>query len=170
MGYNARVYDVESGKNMTFLVFSDSHSDTNGIDRAIEKHKNIKYIIHCGDVAADVEYLEYVYGTSHCICGVCGNNDYFCNDPLSRIISIEDHRIYVTHGHKEHVKQGLYSLASAARNAECDICIYGHTHVQHLTEENGITYLNPGSIGYLKSEYAVISVEKDNVKITLHKL
>ncbi len=155
---------------MKFLVFSDSHKYTNGMDRAIEKHKDVKYIIHCGDVASDVEYLEYVYGRSHCICSVCGNNDFFTNEPYSRIIPIEGHRIYVTHGHKEHVKQGLYALSAAARNENCNICIYGHTHVQKSIEENGITFLNPGSIGYTKSEYAILSVEKDIVQIALHKI
>ena len=140
------------------------------MDLAIQKHKNIKYIIHCGDVAADIEYLEYVYGTSHCICSVCGNNDFFTNEPYLRIFPYEGHRVYVTHGHKESVKQGLYTLSVAARKAECDICIYGHTHIQNYKEENGMIYLNPGSIGIKKQEYAIISIEKDDVKISLHKL
>ena len=155
---------------MKFLVFSDSHKYTNGMDRAIEKYKDVKYIIHCGDVTTDVEYLEYVYGRSHCICGVCGNNDFFTNEPFSRVIPIEGHRIYVTHGHKEHVKQGLYTLTAVAEKANCDICIYGHTHTQKLTEESGVSFLNPGSIGCTKMEYAVLSVEKDNVQFILEKI
>lgn len=155
---------------MKFLVFSDSHTYTNGLDRAIEKHKDIKHIIHCGDVAQDVKYLTYVYGTTHAICAVCGNNDFRRDEPFSRIIPIEGHRIYVTHGHREYVKQTLFTLKQTARDANCDICIFGHTHMQFHKAEDDLTLLNPGSIGCFRLEYAVLQVEKDSIQVTLYKL
>ena len=155
---------------MKFLVFSDSHNYTNAIDRAIENHKDIRHIIHCGDVAADTEYLHHVYGTTHAICAVCGNNDFSKDEPFSRIVPIEGHRIYITHGHREHVKQTLHTLVRTAKTENCDICIFGHTHVQVLEEQDGITLLNPGSIGYFRMEYAVLNIEKNAVNISLYKI
>lgn len=162
--------DCKKGKHMKFLVFSDSHNYTNGMDFAIEKHPDIKRIIHCGDVAVDIEYLQDVYGRTHTICAVCGNNDFSRNEPYKRIFPIEGHRIYVTHGHREHVKQTLYTLTAAAREEKCDVCIFGHTHIPLHEECDGITLLNPGSIGYFGMRYAVLIITADTVEITLHAL
>lgn len=155
---------------MKFLVFSDSHKSTNGMDKAIEKHKDITHIILCGDVEDDCEYLEMVYGRTHAICAVCGNNDFFSSTPLNRIVKCEGHLIYVTHGHKERVKGSLFGVVQASIEKGADLCIYGHTHIQNYEEINGIKVLNPGAIGYINQEYAVIDVTKDNIKVELHKL
>lgn len=155
---------------MKFLVFSDSHKSTNGMDIAIERHKDITHIIHCGDIVEDCEYLEAVYGRTHSICAVCGNNDFFSRYPLNRIIKCEGKNIYVTHGHKEHVKSGTYTLLSKTREINADMAIYGHTHEQHYEEIDGINMLNPGSIGYLKQEYAVIDITKDKISVEMYKI
>ena len=158
------------GGSMKFLVFSDSHKSTNGMDKAIERHKDITHIIHCGDVAEDCEYLEMVYGRTHSICAVCGNNDFFSHYPADKIVKCEGHLIYVTHGHKERVKSGLYSLKSTVKEKSVSMCIFGHTHSQHYEFDENLHILNPGSIGYIKQEYAVIDVKKDCIEVFLHKL
>jgi len=152
---------------MKFLVFSDSHRNTTPMDRAIEKHKDITHIIHCGDVEEDCEYLEMIYGRTHSICSVCGNNDFFTSTPLNRIIKCEGHNIYLTHGHKERVKSSLDYLKAVARSKNADMCIYGHTHQQHYENDNGLLVLNPGSINYSGQEYAVIEVSKSGIKVEL---
>lgn len=154
---------------MKFLIFSDSHKSTTCMDKAIEQHKDITHIIHCGDMAEDCEYLEMVYGKTHSICSVCGNNDFFSHYPFNRIIKCEGHLIYVTHGHKERVKSGLYKLKSTAKEKGADICIFGHTHTQFY-ENNDIHILNPGSIGYLAQEYAVVDIKRENISVKLYKI
>ena len=155
---------------MKFLVFSDSHNYTNGLDLAIEKHPDIRHILHCGDVSADVEYLEMVYGKTHAIADVLGNNDFGGRTPLSRIIPIEGHKIFLAHGHKFHVKQSLEPIKYHAIKSGCDICIFGHTHEQLFLQEESFTLLNPGSIGYFRTEYAVIDVTKDAVTAKTYRL
>lgn len=140
------------------------------MDYAIEKNSDIRHIIHCGDVSADIEYLDHVYGATHSICGVCGNNDYISHEPYNRIITVKNKRIYVTHGHREHVKSSLYTLKSNALSNNCEICIYGHTHTQFTEQKNDLIVLNPGSIGYVSYEYAIIDVKNDGVDIKLMKL
>ncbi len=155
---------------MRFLVFSDSHKATTPMDIAIERHNDISHIIHCGDMEEDCEYLHMVYGRTHSICSVCGNNDFFSSSPLNRIIKCEGHLIYVTHGHKERVKSTLYGLEKCALSSGADFCIFGHTHTQYYEEKETIKLLNPGSIGYPRNEYAIIDVRNDGIDVELHKL
>lgn len=155
---------------MRFLVFSDSHKYTNGMDKAIEKHKDITHIIHCGDMADDCEYLEMIYGKTHSLCFVCGNNDFFSSYPLSRYFKYEGKTAYITHGHKERVKSSMDTLFVAGKKNNADICIYGHTHVQRYENRDGIILLNPGSIGYIREEYAIINIKKDNIDVELCRI
>ena len=155
---------------MKFLVFSDSHEYTNAMDSAIEKHKDITRIIHCGDMASDVYYLESVYGITHSICAVRGNNDFSSSEPLSRVAKAEGHKIFITHGHRQHVKGSLYELKATARQEDCDICIFGHTHSQFYETDEGLHILNPGSVGYFKRQYAVLEVCKNSVDIKLYTI
>ncbi len=156
------------GIKVKFLVFSDSHNYTNGMDKAIETHKDITHIIHLGDMADDVFYLNSVYGKTHAIKSVCGNNDFLRNDSYFHIVQAEEHRIYITHGHREHVKMSLYELKSKAISSNCDICLFGHTHKQFYDFSDGLHILNPGSIGYFKEQYAVLDVTKNNVNVSLY--
>ncbi len=160
----------EGESKMKFLVFSDSHNSTNGMDQAIEKHKEIRHIIHCGDMADDIEYLRHVYGTTHSICSVCGNNDYFAPDPLYRVFTCDAIKIYVTHGHKEHVKHSMLQLKDVVKKNGCALGIFGHTHEQYLQSDDGITLFNPGSIGYFRQEYALLNIEKGKIEVTHRKL
>lgn len=152
---------------MKFLVFSDSHKSTNGMDMAIEKHKDITRIIFCGDVEDDREYLDMIYGRTHSICAVCGNNDFFSSTPLKRVMKCEGHNIYITHGHKEKVKSTLSLLESTGRTIGANMCIFGHTHTQYYEEKEGMILLNPGSIGSYRREYAVIDIIKDKIQVSL---
>lgn len=155
---------------MKFLVFSDSHNYTNGMDTAIEKHPDISHIIHLGDVENDVEYLEMVYRRTHAIVSVLGNNDFFSKTPLTHIIPIAGHKIFLAHGHKFSVKQSKDVIKKYAKTSGCDVCLFGHTHESFLEEEDGFLLLNPGSIGYLKQEYAVLIIEQDRVYAEFFKL
>ncbi len=155
---------------MKFLLFSDSHNATNGMDLAIEKHKEICHIIHCGDMADDIEYLRCVYGNTHSICGVCGNNDFHAYDPYFRVFSCNGYKLFITHGHKEHVKESLHFLEQTVKNNGCTIGVFGHTHKQLLSKEDGLIMINPGSIGHMRQEYAILDIKEKAVDVKLLKL
>ena len=38
------------------------------------------------------------------------------------------------------------SLALEAKRRDCDIALYGHTHVAGITELEGVTLINPGAL------------------------
>lgn len=78
---------------------------------------------------------------------VRGNTDYDAKLLNANVIEAGGHRIFATHGHLYQVDMRLDLLRFAALENDCDIAMYGHTHVPYLEEDpDDITILNPGSI------------------------
>ena len=68
------------------------------------------------------------------ICGceisfVKGNCDYYADNPVSDVLEIGANRIFITHGHHYGVNFGIDRLCYAAKENQCNIAMYGHTHV-----------------------------------------
>ena len=143
---------------MKILVLSDSHNMLADAEKAIEKH-GCEYIIFLGDVAEDAETLRKFYPRK-AIAAVKGNNDYFSDLPEKITPVYEGHKVYCCHGHTHRVKSGLTSLYYAAKSENCDVTLFGHTHIQFAEEHDGILFLNPGSVGF-KGNYAILSLEKN---------
>ena len=59
---------------MRAIVLSDSHNDTSSCERAINASGKLDLIIHLGDIARDVDYLEAYYYPIKVV-SVLGNND-----------------------------------------------------------------------------------------------
>ncbi len=162
---------------MRVLVLSDSHGRNENIEKAIIKAKKtgkIDLMIHLGDVGYDYLSVERMAGVPTYM--VAGNNDYggFLRD--MSVIYIGGHRVLLTHGHRQNVHFGLERLGYLALESDCDIAMYGHTHVPFLEEEDEVTFLNPGSIslprqsGY-KRTFAIMEVDdEDNVSYTFHSI
>ena len=53
--------------------------------------------------------------------------------------------LHALEGHVYGVQYGTRFLVEAAAEANCDIAVYGHTHVAEYTPGTPITVLNPGS-------------------------
>lgn len=149
---------------MKAIVFSDSHKDFSAILRAMEREKDIDYIIHAGDVHRDVEDIEAMWRQIPCI-SVLGNNDYFVWDvPHQREFTLCGKKFLLTHGHKYGVKSSLARLFQEAASRKADVCIFGHTHLAYLEEKNGIRMLNPGAA---HRSYAIIEIHQDHIDIQL---
>lgn len=140
------------------LVFSDTHNDINLCIDAINKIP-ADMIIHAGDYVRDAEDLQNIFSDKD-IRYVQGNGDYFTKAPRKLIIDIDGVRILVVHGHEQRVKYepGYKSLISAADDEECNIAVFGHTHIAEDDEINGTKILNPGSAKYGGS-YGIIEIE-----------
>lgn len=146
---------------MKALVFSDSHGYINPIIRAVEEHSDASLVIHAGDVLRDVDNLLAVYPNLK-VETVAGNNEFFGNAPSDRLFEFGGKRIFLTHGHKYGVKGSLARLKMRAKELGADICIFGHTHTRHISEENGIYFLNPGAAyrGFL-----VLTVDGNKISV-----
>lgn len=149
---------------MKAIVLSDSHKDFNSIMKILEKEKDADYIIHAGDVHRDVEDIMCLKPRIPCVY-VIGNNDPFVfGEPNNREFTLCNRKIFLTHGHLYGVKTSLYPLKKKAKEAGADICIFGHTHVKYLKEEDGIWYLNPGCT---RKSYGVIEFLNEEIMIKI---
>lgn len=130
------------------LIMSDSHGRNENVELAIaqvrEEIGEFQMLIHLGDVG-DARELESLAGVPCYI--VRGNTDYDAKLLNANVIEAGGHRIFATHGHLYQVDMRLDLLRFAALENDCDIAMYGHTHVPYLEEDpDDVTILNPGSI------------------------
>lgn len=133
---------------LRILIMSDSHGRNENVELAIaqvrEEIGEFQMLIHLGDVG-DARELESLAGVPCCI--VRGNTDYDAKLLNANVIEAGGHRIFATHGHLYQVDMRLDLLRFAALENDCDIAMYGHTHVPYLEEDpDDVTILNPGSI------------------------
>lgn len=150
------------------LIISDSHGKNDNIKKAIEKAGRFHLMIHLGDVGHDYLQVERMAGVPTYM--VAGNNDYggFLRD--MSVIYLGSHRVLLTHGHRQNVHFGVDRLRYLALENECDIAMYGHTHVPFL-EEGDVTIINPGSISLPrqighKKTFAIMELDdEDRVSI-----
>lgn len=133
---------------LRILLMSDSHGRNENVELAIaqvrEEIGEFQMLIHLGDVG-DAREIESLAGVPCYI--VRGNTDYDAKLLNANVIEAGGHRIFATHGHLYQVDMRLDLLRFAALENDCDIAMYGHTHVPYLEEgPDDITILNPGSI------------------------
>ena len=133
---------------LRILIMSDSHGRNENVELAIaqvrEEIGDFQMLIHLGDVG-DARELESLAGVPCYI--VRGNTDYDAKLLNANVIEAGGHRIFATHGHLYQVDMRLDLLRFAALENDCDIAMYGHTHVPYLEEDpDDVTILNPGSI------------------------
>lgn len=129
---------------MLIAVISDTHGNKNIILKIRQeiKKRNIKGVIHLGDNIDDVE--EIIEGLDCKFYGVRGNCD-LSSFPEELIVSIENKRFFITHGHRYGVKAGLNNIFYKGRELGVDAVLFGHTHIKIISKEEGMWVINPGS-------------------------
>ncbi|MCD8119034.1 MAG: metallophosphoesterase [Lachnospiraceae bacterium] len=148
---------------MHILVISDTHRKDVYMREVISRVGKVDMVFHLGDIEGSDQLLM-----SLCECPVIivrGNNDFFSVQERDRVMALGNHRILLTHGHNYGVSFTTVRLAEEAIARNCDIALYGHTHVPSLTEEKGVTLFNPGSLGYprqvpRKPTYGLIEIDR----------
>ena len=143
---------------MKILVISDTHRYISNAVSLIEEHKP-DIVIHLGDVAEDCDELRYIYPRIRIIC-VLGNNDYFNKSyPLEVVCTLENKKVFMCHGHKYNVKNGLFALMKRAREENAEIVLYGHTHQRYCQYDGNVLVMNPGS----NRSYGIIEITGDSI-------
>lgn len=126
------------------LVLSDSHGNVNNMILAV-KSVQPDMIIHLGDCWSDAQKLRMKFPGIP-MEQVPGNCD--CTQEFQeRELLIEGKRVFICHGHTFNVKAGYLKLQYTTEERKVDAVLFGHTHRVFYDQHNGITYLNPGSIG-----------------------
>ena len=135
---------------MKILVFSDSHASRSFMHYCVGKIRP-DVMIHLGDYYDDGEILSQDYPKIPFF-QVPGNCDrYRCPPNAMEVLTPapDGVRLYLTHGHRHHVKMDTALLLADARKAGAKAALYGHTHVPNCYQESdGLWVLNPGSCGY----------------------
>ena len=157
---------------MKILVTSDSHGNSTLLYKAAEK-ENPDMFIHLGDIEDDADEVAKRIGAPKIPCVfIKGNCDsYYSRGNLqsSAVFSLKGHRFYCTHGHIQSVNYGLDKLVFYALDEDCDIALYGHTHIPFNEFIEGsfgagkVHVMNPGSIalprGGSSRSYMVIDLK-----------
>lgn len=153
---------------MKACVFSDSHGYAGNMITAIELEKP-DFCFFLGDGERDIAKLNEQYPDLP-VYAVRGNCDFGTSLKNCLRCEVDGVSVFLTHGHMSYVKYEyrLETLTSQAIEAKADIALFGHTHEQHMSESNGVTLLNPGSVGrsYYPG-YAVLDFENGKFRAEL---
>lgn len=124
------------------LVVSDSHHHNEILNKIFSHHPDIDTCIHCGDLQDNENTLNikdlYL---------VRGNNDFELY-PEDLTLTFENYKFYITHGHLLDIEFNDFKIKDMAKENNVDIALYGHTHDPKYYQEDGIYYLNPGSVSF----------------------
>jgi putative phosphoesterase len=99
--------------------------------------------VHLGNCERDAEYLRTI--TRRGVCSVRGNCDY-SDTPEERVLNVGGKRIFLTHGHRQHVKMSLDRIKLLGAAERYDAVLFGHTHQPEVFYYEGVLFLNPGSM------------------------
>ena len=146
---------------MKILITSDIHGQRDKLKQVIKKHADVDFHIDCGDLCLDQNHSE-----TQQIITVKGNNDFYSLAPYERVVDLKGLKIYMTHGHLQHVKFGLDRLIKNALSHHADLCVFGHTHQRYLNVKEKMIICNPGALSGYDQSYALYH----DGQITFYKL
>ena len=153
---------------MRVLVVSDVHGDLRGLCEAIEQQPTARVVIFLGDGLREAEEAADRYPDRDFYM-VPGNCDFGSGVIPIRQETFGGKRFYFTHGHCHHVKFTLYNVEMAAREAEADIVLFGHTHQPYEEYADGLHLFNPGSLRYTRT-YGYVDIVGGGIRTAVVEL
>lgn len=150
---------------MKILVVSDTHGHTKNLEKILEKVGEIDLFIHCGDLEGNEDYIQALVEVPCYM--VAGNNDWFSDLTREQEITVDDYRVWITHGNSYGVSMGTERLLEEAAARNVDVVMYGHTHKPLIEYRDNITILNPGSLSYprqngRKPSYLIMEIDREH--------
>ncbi|WXR61707.1 phosphodiesterase [Peptostreptococcaceae bacterium AGR-M142] len=166
---------------MKIGVLSDTHGSFFYVEKAFDVLSDCDYIIHGGDilyhgprnplpkgydpksVANKINDLDNLFFTR----GNCDSDvdQMVLNHPIQSpyvFLSIEGKKIFLCHGYKK----PLNELITQAKNLNCDMFIYGHTHIKELRRDQDLIVLNPGSTSLPKdNSHSVAIIDEKHISL-----
>lgn len=156
---------------MRLLIISDSHGNSYILDKIIRENPDCRHIFFLGDKVNDIEDAQYEYPERkfHIVKGNC---DGFCSYPDYDIIRLAGKNILYCHGHTFGVKFTTGKLLDAALKANCEIALFGHTHIPAERYEEGVYLVNPGSCSRPREgapSYGIIEIKDNGILVSVIK-
>lgn len=125
---------------MRLGVVSDSHGKKDTMLLLTEKIGKVDAWIHLGDFAEDSKHL---HGAP--VYAIKGNCDFTSKYELEQVLTFEQVRIFITHGNKYSPTYDRSMLSYKAEELNCQVALYGHTHISSVEFCGGVLVVNPGS-------------------------
>lgn len=142
-------------------VISDTHGNLSAIDKMAQIILESDYVFHLGDHYDDIK--NYAHVLKDKLYRVHGNCDWGNNKDL--VVQIGEHKIFATHGDLYGAKRGLDKLTEKAKQENCSVVFYGHTHVAEIKKQDGILFVNPGTLQKYSANKTFAYVIINNGKI-----
>ena len=152
----------------TFVILSDSHGRYKNVQKIAPLFSENDYIVHLGDGSSDMR--PYLSQYPEKLFVMKGNCD-FSYGMEETVIEAEGLSVLCCHGHRYGVKRGLETLAARAKELNCEIALYGHTHRAGIETVDGVLCINPGSVGeYAAPSYCYLVLQKGKATPTIVEL
>jgi putative phosphoesterase len=109
------------------------------------------------------------------------SKDFMRGLPFDLRFELGGRRVRLVHGSPRKVNEYLFADKPArtferiAAGAECDVLVFGHTHVPWVAEYGGVLFVNCGSVGKPKdgdprAAFAVLSVQDGHVATEIERV
>jgi len=135
---------------MRILIVSDTHRHDQNLKEVLRGAGSIDRLIHLGDAEGSEDYIRQI---ANCPVNIVrGNNDFYCDLPREEEFTLGRYKVLITHGHYYYVSLNMQEIMRQAKARNMDIVMFGHTHRPLIKFEDGIAFLNPGSISYPRQE------------------
>ena len=131
---------------MNILVISDTHGFDERVKIILDRIGPVDMLIHCGDIEGQEEEIQ-AWADCPCLM-VSGNNDWSSRLPREIFTTIDDYKVFITHGNRYGISLDTEMLRDEALSRGADICFFGHTHKPLVDTQGSLTMVNPGSLSY----------------------
>jgi putative phosphoesterase len=141
---------------MRIGVISDTHGDQAAVRQAVKAVPDADMWLHAGDYSQDATYLAGLVTVP--VYAAKGNCDGQTTAKIDEFVEAADKKIWLTHGHRYGVKQGVGELVQWGRQYGMDIVIYGHTHLPDNNWYKDLLVFNPGSAAEPRSGHGTCGI------------
>lgn len=160
---------------MKVVVLADSHGNYRNVSAALDANRDADYIIHAGDGEEDIENLQmYKPALMKKLIYVAGNCDIHSLADRTKVVDIGGVRIFIAHGDMHKIKTDKTVIARKAKEENCQVAIFGHSHIRFCETVEGVFLLNPGSCNRQGDEtlpsYAVMTIKDGKISAAIIEL
>lgn len=141
---------------MKIGLISDTHGHRPALEAAVKAVGTVALWLHAGDYSQDAALLAKLSGVE--VVAARGNCDGMSQAKPDEFVAVGGKKLWLTHGHRYHVRGGSDELAWWAKEFEVDAAVYGHTHIGEIRQVNGIWIINPGSAAMPRDNLASCAV------------
>jgi len=104
---------------------------------------------------------------------VMGNCDYDYQMNDEYRFQAGSKNVLVVHGHQHSVGGSIAGLKREAQQANVSLVFYGHTHIAKAEQEEGILFINPGSISQprgtlMEKTYCIVTLDDQTATVTYY--